>query len=124
MPLLEPDLSDVGPIQPGTYTGKILTAEAKTSKSGNQMSVHKISLNVNGKSRERDVYLVVAGKGAYGFFNLLKACGFRDIADRMAAGEKVQFDNDQLIGQEVNCVVEPDTYNDSPSDKIASFLPL
>lgn len=124
MPILEPDLSDIdAPIEGGTYKAKIVECDMQTSKSGNPMIVPKFVIQVNDKERTRQAYLVTSGKGAYGFANLLKATGFGDVVAALQRKEPVQFDTELLVGQELHVVVEPDTYNGQPSDKISSFLP-
>lgn len=125
MPMLEPDLSEIDvPIAAGTYKGKIIEVEVKTSQKGNPMIVPKFEVDVEGKRRVRQAYLVITGQGAYGFAGLLKSTGFADVAAKMKAGEKVPFDTDSLINQECNLVIEPEEYNGEMRDKIASFLPL
>jgi hypothetical protein len=129
MPIVNPDTSNIseqGPIDPGTYKAKIVGVDFQTSKSsGNPMIVPNLEVDVNGKMRPRKTWLVITGEGAYGFDNLLRACGFDEIADQFrdpAVQPKPDFDTDQLIGQEVNVVIEPDTYNGQLRDKVRSFL--
>lgn len=128
MPIIQPDLSEVksmGPIEPGIYKGKITAVEYKTSGKGNPMIVPTIEVEVAPEDkRTRNAYLVVTGAGAYGFEQLLRACGFDDVADkyRDPAAEKPAFDTDNLIGQELNVQIESDTYNGQMRDKIQSYL--
>lgn len=125
MPILEPDFSELDQTIPaGTYKATITECDAKTSKTGNMMAVPKFSINVDGKARTRQAYLVVSGAGAFNFQALLKAAGFSDVAERLKAGEKVPFDTDSLVNQEVMVVIEPDEYNGQPSDKIKTYLPV
>lgn len=124
MPLLDVDLSEIDSvIEPGTYKSRIAECDVKTSKQGNPMAVPKFQIDVNGKTRTRQAYLVTKGAGAYSFYNLLKATGFSEIAEQLRNGQAAQFDTDMLIGQEVNVVVEEEIYNGEKRDKIASFLP-
>lgn len=128
MPVVNPDTSqavEMTAIPPGTYQAKIVDCTFETSKSGgNPMIVPKFEVMVDGKVRTRKAYLVITGEGAYGFDSLLRATGFTDIADqfKVEGGEKPGFDTDQLIGQEVNLVIEADTYNNQLRDKIKSYL--
>jgi len=128
MPVVNPDTSaaqEMSAIEPGTYKARITEVEFKNSKSsGNPMIVPKFAVNVDGKERPRSAYLVITGEGAYGFDQLLRATGFDELADKFKAkeGDKPEFDTDDLIGQELNVVVEADTYNGQLRDKIKSFL--
>lgn len=128
MPVVNPDTSaaqEMSAIEPGTYKARITEVEFKNSKSsGNPMIVPKFAVKVGDKERPRSAYLVITGEGAYGFDQLLRATGFDELADKFKAkeGEKPDFDTDDLIGQELNVVVEADTYQGQLRDKIKSFL--
>lgn len=123
MPIIQPDLSEIdAPLESGTYAAKIIECDAQTSKKDNPMIVPKFELVVDGKRRVRQAYLVITGQGAYGFQGLLRACGFHEYADRLKAGSKEPFDTDQLIGQELNVVVEETLYNGEKRDQIKSYL--
>lgn len=128
MPVVNPDTSaaqEMSAIEPGTYQARITEVEFKNSKSsGNPMIVPKFAVKVGDKERPRSAYLVITGEGAYGFDQLLRATGFDELADKFKAkdGDKPEFDTDDLIGQELNVVVEADTYNGQLRDKIKSFL--
>jgi len=128
MPIVNPDTSNIseqGAIEPGTYKAKVSAVDFQTSKSGNPMIVVSMDVDVNGKSRPRKTWLVITGEGAYGFDNLLRATGFEEIADKFrdaSVQPKPDFNTDDLIGQEVNVVIESDTYNGQLRDKVRSFL--
>lgn len=126
MPIVNPDTTqaqELSAIEPGTYKAKITAVEAQTAqKSGNPMIVVTFEVDVAGKTRTRKAYLVIVGEGAFGFDQLLRATKFNDLADRLKAGEKVPFNTDDLVGQELNVVVESDTYNGQLRDKIRSYL--
>jgi uncharacterized protein DUF669 len=129
MPLITPDTSQVekqGPIEPGTYPAKITDVGFENSKSsGNPMIVVKHDVTVGDSVRPRTAYLVITGKGAYGFDQLLRATGFDKVADEYSDANvttKTPFDTDQLIGQELNVVIESDSYQGQLRDKIRSFL--
>lgn len=126
MPIVNPDtsaVSELSAIPAGTYQAKITACTAETAKSsGNPMIVPVFDVEVDGKTRSRKSYLVITGEGAYGFDKLLRATGFEDIADRMKAGEKVPFDTDDLVGQELNVVIEADTYQGTLRDKVRDYL--
>ena len=83
-------------------------------------------IKVGDSPRKRTGYLVITGKGAYGFDQLLRATGFAEAADKiqdpnLSAADKA-FDSDQLLGQELNVVVDSDTYQGNLRDKIRSYL--
>lgn len=129
MPIVNPDLSEVASqtaIEPGTYKAKVTNVEAGVSKSsGNPMLTVSLDVMVDGKARPRTAYLVISGKGAYGFEQMLRATGFGDIADKFKdpnVQPKPDFDTDQLIGQELEVVVEQEPYNSELRDKIRSYL--
>lgn len=130
MPIITPDTSnmlDMSAIPAGTYSGEIAKAEYEISKaSGNPMVVVTTDVEVEGKKRPRKSYLVISGEGAYGFDQLLRSCGFHQLADAYkdpTVSPKPDFDTDQLIGQKVNVVIEPDEYQGQLRDKVRSFLP-
>lgn len=125
MPKINPDLSQVGPIPAGTYRAKIIACEVKNSKAGNPMIVPEFEISVAGNTRTRSAYVVVTGAGARQFGQLLRATGFDSLANAYAdpnVTEKPDFDTDDLIGQECTVVIEADTYNGEPTDKIASYM--
>lgn len=128
MPIINPDTSNVTgmeAIEPGTYPAKITDVEYKTSKaSGNPMIVAKFNVMVEGIERPRLAHLVITGEGAYGFDQLLRATGFEEQADAYKSkdGDKPDFDTDDLIGQELNVVIESDTWQGQLRDKIRSYL--
>ncbi len=118
MGILQPDLTealDMSSIDEGTYKGKITEAKPETAKSEKktQMCVVKVELEVNGTKRVRKAYLPVAGEGAGGFDNLLRACHLDDLADQYkdkSVNPKPSFDTDQLVGQEVQVIISPELY--------------
>jgi hypothetical protein len=127
VPIVNPDTSqaqELTAIEPGTYPAKIVAVEATVSKSaGNPMIVPKFEVTVGDKTRTRQAYLVITGEGAYGFDQLLRCTGFESVADEIKSGAKPPFDTDDLIGQELNVVIDSDTYQGQIRDKIRSFLP-
>lgn len=127
MPIINPDTSnalEMGAIAPGTYPAEIAAVEFKSSKAGNPMIVVDFSVDVEGTKRPRKGYLVITGEGANGFDQLLRATGFEKIADQYKSktGAKPSFDTDQLIGQHLNVVIEPNLYQGEMRDQIKSFL--
>jgi hypothetical protein len=129
MPVVNPDTSaaqEMTAIPAGTYKAKIVEVTFETSKSaGNPMIVPKFEVMVDGKPRTRKAYLVITGEGAYGFDQLLRSTGFDTVADQYKVKDgaaKPAFDTDQLIGQELNVVIEAETYNNQLRDKIKSYL--
>lgn len=129
-PLIKPDLSDAdsfGPIEPGTYPAKIESVDFKTSGKGNPMIVPKFTIEVNGKNRKRNSYLVISGEGAYGFSQLLRACHFDEIAQAygdksIPLDQKPEFNTDDLVGQELNVVIDHQLYNGEMRDTIKNYL--
>jgi len=126
MPIIQPDTSlaqDMGAIEPGTYPAKILECDFQTSKKGNPMIVPKVEITVEGKTRTRTAYLVVTGEGAFGFDQLLRACGFENLADqyRDPAMDNPEFDTDSLIGQECQVRIDNELYQGNMRDSIKSF---
>lgn len=129
-PMIKPDLTDAdsfGPIEPGTYPAKIETVEYKTSGKGNPMIVPKFAIDVNGKTRKRNSYLVIIGEGAYGFSQLLRACHFDELAaaygdKSIPLDQKPEFNTDDLQGQELNVVVDHQLYNGEMRDSIRNYL--
>jgi hypothetical protein len=130
MPVLFPntaDMIDTSPIAPGTYKAKVVECLSQLSKSsGNPMIVPKLHIEVDGKTRVRNAYLVISGPGSGGFDGILRACGFVDTADKAKAGTLTEgFDSDRLVNAELRVVIEPDKdQNGNLSDRIRSFLPL
>jgi hypothetical protein len=129
MPIINPDTTqmlEMGAIEPGTYLAEISAVESKLSKAGNPMIVVDFGIQVGDSVRPRKSYLVITGEGAYNFDQLLRACGFHQLADQYKdknVSPKPSFDTDQLIGQRVNVVVEPNLYNGEMRDQIKSYLP-
>lgn len=123
MPIIEPDLSEVsGPLEPGTYQAKIVSCDAQTSKSGNPMLKVGFEIDVEDKTVKRTSYPVTSGPGAFNFEQLLRACNFDEVANQLKDGQKIRFDTDDLIGQELNVVIEAAIYNDAPTDQIKSYI--
>lgn len=128
MPLIQPDTSEaqeMSPIDPGTYPGTITSVEVQTSKKGNVMIVPKWEITVDDKTRTRTSYLVISGPGAYGFDQLLRACGFDEMADQYKdpTQDNPEFDTDELVGQSCNLVIESQMYQNELRDSIKSYLP-
>jgi hypothetical protein len=125
VPTIYPNLKDVKefqPIKPGTYKASITKCETKTSKSDNPMIVPTFGVEVDGEVVSRDAFLLITGKGAFRFDELLRACRFDDIADRMRAGDDVPFDTDQLVGQRLQVTIENEPYENRIVDRVQRFL--
>lgn len=129
MPIINPDTTqmlEMGAIEPGTYQAEITGVEPKTSKAGNPMIVVDFQVEVGETKRPRKAYLVIQGEGAYNFDQLLRACGFEQLADQYkdkSVSPKPSFDTDELIGQRLQVVIEPNLYNNEMRDQIKSYLP-
>lgn len=128
MPIIQPDTSaavNMGPIEPGTYKAKITAVGYKTSKEkGTPMIVPEFEVNVNGEIRPRSAHLVITGKGAMGFDQLLRATGFDDVADkyRDPSQDNPPFDTDSLVGQELEVIIENEMYEGKKQDRIQGFM--
>jgi len=137
MPLITPDTGEAQdystPVKPGTYKSKILDVDFKTSDAGNPMIVPRFEFNEGDKRRVRKAFLVINGEGAYGFDQLLRAAGFGQLADiykdkAIPANQKPPFNTDDLVGKEVQIIVEEQIIQKGPnagkkSDGIKSYLP-
>lgn len=133
MPIIQPDTSmaeDFSPLN-STYHAKIVAVDFQTSKKGNPMIVVDFAVDVPGASKPRDrrSFLVITGAGAMGFDQLLRACGFTEIADqyRDPAQPNPQFDTDDLLGIELNLAFEKRMYkdqegNEKQGDQITAYL--
>jgi len=131
MPIIQPDLTevkDMGPIEPGVYRAKILSVDSQTSQKGNPMIVPQMEIQVPGQEpKTRKAYLVITGAGAYGFSQLLRACGFDQLADQYedkSLATKPPFDTDDLVGQELQVQIEGNLYNGQMRDQIAGYVKL
>ncbi len=125
MPIIEPDLSAVeslSPMEPGTYPATCLSAIPKTSSSGNPMIEVESEVNYNGQTRKKKDWIVTSGKAAYKFENFLRAIGMDEAADKLRAGERFPIDTDTFLGATYNVIVEGDTYNGEPTDRIQKYL--
>ncbi len=128
MPIINPDTSqalDMSPIEPGTYAAKIVDVESKLSQAGNPMIVVKTEVMVDGKVRVRNAFLVITGQGSYAFDQLLRATGFEALADQYKDPEQENpdFDTDNLIGQEVQVVIDQGLdQNKNLRDNIKTWL--
>lgn len=125
MPIITPDVSQVGNIQPGTYPGEILAIEhAKGKEKGTPFLKTTFKLEVEGKSRTRITNVFYTGGGAWQFDQLLRACGLSEEADKIKNNPGYEFDTDSLIGQRCNVVTDLKMHNGQERDEIKSFLPL
>ena len=123
MPLIEPDFTETGLIDNGTYPAEIKNVEAGTSNAGKPKAIIHLEVDVNGKPRKKEAHLPVTGKGAYQFANMLRASGFAEDADRFSKPGGGSFDTDKLIGQKINIVIEQGMdQNEQMRDNIKSFL--
>jgi hypothetical protein len=124
MPIINPDLTQVGPIEPGTYPAKIVKVDNQRSAKGNNMIVPTFEVSVRGSSRNRSAYLVYEGPGARGFQQLLRACGMAQLAAQYEDPNQPSppFDTDQLLGASLNVVVDEEMYEGEKRDRITSYL--
>jgi len=123
MPIITPDLSGIGPIEPGTYPAEWTAGDYKTSKAGNPMLVGQIAITVGDKVKNRIVNVVTSGAGAFTFDQLLRACHLDEIADRLKdPNANHEFDTDILIGQHFLVVIEEQLYNGNKQDQVKTYL--
>ena len=124
MPLINPDLSQTGPLEPGTYRSKILEVGFETSSKGNPMIVVKHSLTTPTGEVPRTGYHAITGKGAFMFDQILRAVGFQSEADayQNPSAANPAFDTDRLVGMELLVQVERTIYQDKPTDSIKSYM--
>ena len=126
MPLLNPDLSDVGALPPDVYDATIsIMPERDTSKKGNEMVVVDVDIEYTpGKVHTVTDYLVTTGKGARKFGQILRATGFKAEADSFANPQvpNLPFNSDDLLGQHFRVSTEQEEYNGEPKTKIKAYL--
>ncbi|CAB4165415.1 Protein of unknown function DUF669 [uncultured Caudovirales phage] len=128
MPVIYPDTTqmvEMGPIEPGTYPATITAVEGKTSKEkGTPMIVCDFDIVVGDATRKRKSYIVISGAGAFSFDQILRATGFENVAEQIKNGEKVPFDTDAMIGQELLVVIDKEVRRDNGelSDKIKTYM--
>lgn len=125
MPMIQPDLSDVGPIEAGTYKARIDSCAPGVSKAGNPKLDIQFSIFTGGeKPKTRKIGMPYSGAGAFGFASLLRACHMAELANAYQSKDDVKpaFDTDSLVGQELMVTVEADTWNDQLTDKITGYL--
>jgi hypothetical protein len=124
--MIDPDLSDIGAIEAGTYNAEILSATPGIAKSSGAPKLQvDFGVDYNGVNKKRSVHLPLKGAGAFGFNSLLRATGFAAYADSLKAkdGVKTGFDETSLIGQHLMVTIESDIYNGEVTDKITGYLP-
>ena len=115
MPVIQPDTSAASSfeaISPGTYPAKITAVDVGVSKAGGNKIVAKFDVTVDGKTRTRQAHLLISGPGSFSFDQLLRATGFGEVADKYKdpAVDNPPFDTDDLIGQELQLVIDSDVY--------------
>lgn len=126
---LQPDTAEaadlMSPIPNGTYKAVIREAKVDTSKAGNEGLRLKVGVEVNGTERTRTSWVNVSGKGAIGFDQLLRACHMDDLADIYVSKDRVTkpaFDEQTLVGQNVQVVIDQQLYEGQMRDQIKSWL--
>lgn len=128
MPVIQPDLSEVDSlIADGSYPAKFVAPiEVKTSSKGNQVIWAPVEVTVEGKTRKRLAFLVISGRGAFGFAQALRAVNMDQLADAYQSNDgspKPPFDTDSLIGQEfIAQITQKLDDNGVMRDNITGFL--
>jgi hypothetical protein len=126
MPEIYPDLKDVqsNVIPPGVYEVTIESVTPGTSGTGNPKVDVVFTFKLDGREvNSRPVAIPTTGKGAFRFQQLLRACGFRQVADALKAGP-APFNTDDLEGQRLRVQVDPDEYQGEPSYTIEKFIQI
>lgn len=133
MPVIQPDVSEMTDFEAsveGSYKAKIELVELKPSKEKGTPGISvqfafRAPRKADGEERDvsRRAWLATAGKGTFGFDQLLRCVGMSDVADAIKANPKgVSFDTDALVGKEVTVVVSTGEYQGKLNDNIQSFL--
>ncbi len=124
MPIITPDLSDVGPLDPGPYPMEIAAVTPGTSKAGGEKLVVDFLVSIpSGKAKKRQSHVPTTGGGAFMFDQLLRACNLDDVANRLKdKSADHSFDTDLLVGQKLIGQFEADLYNGQPTDKLVAYL--
>lgn len=127
MPEIMPDLSQVesGNIEPGVYPARIATATSGTSQAGNAKVTVEFECDLgNGVKKTRKSDIPITGKGAFKWAQLLRATGFADLAAKYEAGEKVPFNTDNLIDQNLNVEISPGQAKDEGGfwDEVKKYI--
>jgi hypothetical protein len=114
MPIIEPDFGDLdSPMEPSTYKAKIIDVESRNSKAGNPGIIPTLEVQYGDKTKTRDVWVNITGKGAF---------MYDDVANALKAGQRAPFDTDKFLGQELLVAVENELYNGQVQDKITNFM--
>lgn len=127
MALINPDTSEMQefkPLEPNTYPARIISAVPKKSKKGNPMLEVTFKVQSEGKEITRKAWPMTSGAGAFGFDQLLRACGFDAVAEQIKTpGSGVQFDSDELVGKEIQVRVDNELDdNNQVRDTIKGYL--
>lgn len=101
----------------GEYDAKVVAAEEKRSKNGNEMIVVKVRVQFGGEARYVRDYLLLTGGGNWKFDSFQAAVGKQSCVD----GQTVEPDD--YVGCLARVVVKVDSYNGEPQNKITKWLP-
>lgn len=141
MPVLQPSLDEMTDFQasvPNTYTAEIKSVTIVQAKNENKNTGKKTNgiqpefefraprlSDKEERTVTRRAWLATDGKGTFNFDQLLRCCGFKELADEMKARPgQVPFDTDILLGKRVGVVITTQLYEGKQSDNIDSFLPV
>lgn len=126
MPIIYPNTSkmvDMTPMEPGPKPARIDAVTPSNSKKGNPMLVLDLTIRDGESERPRKDWVVTEGPGSGKFDQILRACGFDDVADQIKAGTPVPFNTDDLIGQEVIVVTDRSIGDDEKiRDGVSQYL--
>jgi hypothetical protein len=126
MPVVQPDTTQSAPLEEGTYRAKIKSCDvAKSRQKGTNMIVPVFEIITgDGDTTELTSYLVIEGRGTFGFDALLRACHMDELANVFMNkdAEHPPFDTDVLLGQELLVVVTAGEYDGRPTANISNYL--
>lgn len=120
--MLKPNLSDIvsqdAPVG-GPYRGKISRVKDTVSSKNNPMLIVNVEFEHEGQKYEAAGFHVYTGKGAQGFENLLLATHFEDALRQIRSNPGFEFDEQQLVDQEV--LITVDEYDAGGGEKRKSI---
>ena len=123
--MLKPNLGDIVSNDPpvgGPFRGKISRVKDTVSSNNNPMLIVNVEFEDGGIRYEAAGFHVYRGRGAQGFENLLRATHFGDVADRLMKGEDLEFDEQQLVDQEVQIYVDEYVKGDGKAKSIQKYV--
>lgn len=137
MPILIPDTSsaeDMDPSVANTYRARVVKMDGQLSNNKKvPQAVITFELanvpredNQEQRTIKRMAWLNIEGAGSMGFDQFLRACGEKELADRVRRGEKPPINTDDFTSppKELNVVLAVGTYEGRRRDEVKGFLPI